>query len=132
MCVIYTKKTGRGRRDNNQITQVTFIRRGRWIDNWEPARPAHVSLELARPRGWYGLFRRLPYCRRSPLCDALMLLVGEREVKRCELRSRGVGEGPPAALEGRAAQEAEDVLVGIRCGGRASVAVVAAGGGGGA
>uniref|UniRef100_A0A0E0E1L6 Uncharacterized protein n=1 Tax=Oryza meridionalis TaxID=40149 RepID=A0A0E0E1L6_9ORYZ len=37
-----------------------------------------------------------------------------------------------AALEGRAAQEAEDVLVGIRCGGRASVAVAAAGGGGGA
>lgn len=95
MCVIYTKKTGRGRRDNNQITQVTFIRRGRWIDNWEPARPAHVSLELARPRGWYGSFRRLPYCRRSPLCDALMLLVGEREAMRCELRSRGVGEGPP-------------------------------------
>lgn len=55
--------------------------------------------------------------RRSPLCDALMLLVGEREVMRCELRSRGVGEV---------------VLVGIRCGGRASVAVAAAGGGGGA
>lgn len=70
--------------------------------------------------------------RRSPLCDALMLLVGEREAMRCELRSRGVGEGPPAALEGRAAQEAEDVLVGIRCDGRASVAVAAAGGGGGA